>query len=144
MAKRIRIEGISRIGFERRWMRVFALGISKDDVKRCVSGQYIWHVFSYRLLDSSVYLQGEAAMEAFKHVDKEKAYCLQPFMRKKVLPLTDAHCDPAEINMNCGEIYIVPEDFSWTYIKTHEGDLCGPYFMRADKHATTSHESVTK
>ena len=28
------------------------------------------------------------------------------------------------------EFYVVAKDYSWTYIKTHEGDLCGPYFMR--------------
>ena len=28
------------------------------------------------------------------------------------------------------EIYVVSKDFTWTYIKTHEHDLCGPYFMK--------------
>jgi len=27
-------------------------------------------------------------------------------------------------------LYVVAKDYSWTYIKTHENDLCGPYFMR--------------
>lgn len=26
------------------------------------------------------------------------------------------------------DAYIVAEDFSWTYVKTHENGWCGPYF----------------
>ncbi|MGM9667788.1 MAG: DUF4275 family protein [Eubacteriales bacterium] len=31
------------------------------------------------------------------------------------------------------EIFAAAADFSWTYIKTHEGDCCGPYFYRKEK-----------
>ena len=27
-----------------------------------------------------------------------------------------------------GDVYIVAKDFSWTYVRTHEIGLCGPYF----------------
>jgi hypothetical protein len=35
---------------------------------------------------------------------------------------------PRMIDRLCTEVYITAADFSWTYIKTHEGDCCGPYF----------------
>ena len=39
--------------------------------------------------------------------------------------------DTAEkIDQKLTEFYVVAQDYSWTYIKTHEGDLCGPYFLR--------------
>ena len=132
MEKKVRLEGISRRGFERRWIKVFVKGIARDDVRRCIEDQYIWHAFSYRLIDEKQYLEGEAAMEAFSLVEKINVYCLLPFMRKKVIQLPDEYRDPHLINMECGEIYVVPDDFSWTYIKTHECDFCGPYFMYAE------------
>jgi hypothetical protein len=39
--------------------------------------------------------------------------------------------DTAEkIDESLTEFYVVAKDYSWTYIKTHEGDSCGPYFLR--------------
>ena len=29
-----------------------------------------------------------------------------------------------------GDVYIVAKDFSWTYVRTHHGDHCGPYFCK--------------
>ena len=38
--------------------------------------------------------------------------------------------DTAEkIDLELNEFYVVAKDYSWTYIKTHEGDSCGPYFL---------------
>ena len=28
------------------------------------------------------------------------------------------------------DVYIVAKDFSWTYVRTHERDYCGPYFCK--------------
>ena len=28
------------------------------------------------------------------------------------------------------DIYIVDKYFTWTYVNTHERDLCGPYFYK--------------
>ena len=28
------------------------------------------------------------------------------------------------------EVYVTGKNFEWTYIKTHENDWCGPYFMK--------------
>ena len=45
-----------------------------------------------------------------------------------------AQYDTAEkIDTELSEFYVVAKDYSWTYIKTHEGDLCGPYFLRKSK-----------
>lgn len=40
-------------------------------------------------------------------------------------------CDTAEkIDAALTEFYVVAKDYSWTYIKTHEADACGPYFLK--------------
>ena len=42
-------------------------------------------------------------------------------------------CDSAErIDEQFVEFYVISNDYSWTYIKTHEGDLCGPYFLKVE------------
>ncbi|MBQ2911256.1 MAG: DUF4275 family protein, partial [Clostridia bacterium] len=28
------------------------------------------------------------------------------------------------------DVYIVASDFSWTYVRTHERGICGPYFCK--------------
>ena len=36
----------------------------------------------------------------------------------------------AEIDSHYKEYYVVASDDSWTYIRTHEDGLCGPYFLK--------------
>ena len=44
--------------------------------------------------------------------------------------MLDEYNSSKEIDSKMTELYVVAKDYSWTYIKTHENDLCGPYFMR--------------
>ena len=44
--------------------------------------------------------------------------------------MLDEYNSSKEIDSKMTELYVVAKDYSWTYIKTHEGDLCGPYFLR--------------
>ena len=34
-------------------------------------------------------------------------------------------------DFSCGDIYIVDKEFTWTYVYTHEGFWCGPYFCKS-------------
>ena len=135
MARRRGLVGMSREHFEQRWLRVFGDDIPVCQLKRYVRAQYIWHVFSWQLLDDDAYLTGEAAMAAFAQVSKENACCIQPFEDPCVLTLPEALRDPVHINRSCVEVYVVGQSWQWTYIKTHEGSLCGPYFMRLGANA---------
>ena len=129
MARRRGLVGMSREHFEKRWLRVFGDGIPAWQLKRYVKGQYIWHVFSWKLLGDDMYLTGEAAMAAFAQVSKENACCIQPFEDPCVMTLPAELRAPDNIDRSCIEVYVVGQNWQWTYIKTHEGDLCGPYYM---------------
>ncbi|MBQ2256411.1 MAG: DUF4275 family protein [Clostridia bacterium] len=41
-------------------------------------------------------------------------------------------------------MFAAAADFSWTYIKTHENDWCGPYFYRKKQSShSLNHERST-
>ena len=116
--------------FETEWLRRFAADIPKKDIKTYVIGfgGYIWHVFSWELLPTDSYLKGAAAMAAFDAADKTGAVCFEPFKEDAPLPAPESLT--AELLEERVECYVMAGDGSWSYITTHEGDLCGPYFIR--------------
>ena len=116
--------------FYRTWLAHFADGISKEDLERYViaTGNLIWHVFSWELLNEKKYLKGPEAKAAYDKIDKGGAMYIEWFRDEATLGLPqELHTAKALDNMT--EVYVVASDFSWTYIKTHE-DMCGPYFMQ--------------
>ena len=117
--------------FYDKWLSVFAANISQEKKERYIVsyGNYIWHAFSWELLDQKDYLVGDAAREAYDHIDKSGAVYLRWFDDEQTQALpADLHTAHSLEALH--EVYVVSRDFSWTYIKTHECDLCGPYFMK--------------
>ena len=122
------------IEFRRQWLLHFAKGISDKDIKNYVvsTGNHIWHIFSWGLLSKSCFLEGDTARKAFDNLSiyvKENAIYIEPFERGGSFSLTQKKVTSAMLDEHT-EIFAVARDFSWTYIKTHEGNLCGPYFYR--------------
>jgi len=114
--------------FEKSWLKTFAPGADEKAMKVHVTepGNYIWHVFSFKLLKEGLYLEGKEAKCAFDLQNKEDAIMYLPFQKVT-----------KEVNMSAEEIesftecYVVSKDKTWTYIKTHE-DMCGPYFYKKE------------
>ena len=123
--------------FEKKWMSSFANGIDKKAIQKYVvsTGNYIWHIFSWKLLPQGSYLVGDAARKAYNNLSKQQRECalfIEPFGDEKSFSLSyqDSVADKLDAYT---EIYVAAADFSWTYIKTHEGDCCGPYFYNKEK-----------
>lgn len=116
--------------FKKEWMERFASDISKSDIEKYVvsTGNYIWHIFSWKLVDSKDYLVGRKARQAFNKADKTDAWYIIPFNKNVAAKTSSFENITAEKLEEEVEIYVVAKDLSWTYIKTHENDLCGPYF----------------
>ena len=119
--------------FYEKWIQTFASNIPKSDLKKHVvsTGNLIWHIFSWDLLDSQTYFEGEKAKKAYNDIDKRGAIYIEWFK--------DDHTKDIHWGLNSSdaldefvEVYVVAKDFSWTYIKTHESSL-GPYFIKKDK-----------
>lgn len=112
------------------WLSCFAQGVSKKEVQKYVKspGNYLWHIFSWELLDKNAFLAGDNAKKAFDRADKHDALYIAWFEDGEAKPLT-AELGRADALERFEEVYVVASDFSWTYIKTHES-VCGPYFMQ--------------
>ena len=127
MAKQI----MSKQKFINQWLRHFAKNVSKDATDSYVKNQYIWHVFSWRLLDSDSFLTGDDARRAYDEVDKANCIFCDMFGANGVSHrMLDEYSSSLSIDSYVTELYVVSQDYSWTYIKTHENDICGPYFMK--------------
>lgn len=113
------------------WVTYFAVGVSKKDLDKYVLGRggLLWHVFSWNLL-RDVYLTGDAARKAYDRQDKKTALYYEPYEKNGVIKGFSERFLTAKSLDELTEIYVMEENGGWTYIKTHEGDCCGPYFYR--------------
>ena len=116
--------------FINQWLRHFAQGINKDQYEKYVKDQYVWHVFSWELIKPDGLLIGDAARQAYNDAMKTECIFCDMYNNGGVTDKLSPQYDTAEkIDENLTEFYVVAKDYSWTYIKTHECDLCGPYFL---------------
>lgn len=117
--------------FNNQWLRHFAKNIPKNQIEQYVKDQYIWHIFSWKLIKTDNLLVGDDARQAFNQIQKHDCICCDMFGSNGVTNnLSDEYDTAEKIDEKLTEFYVVAKDYSWTYIKTHEGDFCGPYFLR--------------
>ena len=116
--------------FYSEWLNCFASDISKKDIEKYVvsTGDYLWHIFSFGLIDEKAFLTGDGARKAYDRADKNNAFYIEWFDDEEARALTPELCIAKALDGKT-EIYVVAEDFSWTYVKTHES-TCGPYFIK--------------
>lgn len=120
--------------FQNQWLRHFAPNLPKDQFVKYVKGQYIWHVFSYNLISFENLFIGDAAREAYNNQDKTECIYCDMFGNSGVSDKISSCNDTAEkVDAEFSELYVVSKDYSWTYIKTHEGNNFGPYFLKITK-----------
>ena len=121
---------MTRSEFYSAWLSHFAKGVSRENIEKYVvsNRNYLWHVFSWELLDKKVFLSGDSAKQAYDQIDKRNTLYIDWFEDNETKNLT-AKLSTANALDEITEIYVIASDFSWTYIKTHES-MCGPYFMK--------------
>ncbi len=117
------------------WIREFCKECDSDAVNKYVKeDDFIWHAFSFRLIDKKKFLDGIKAKKAFDQINNKDAvyYVFYPEEDRYTLDV-DENMDSAFFDEFI-EVYVVAKDFSWTYIKTHETCMgFGPYFMRKNR-----------
>ena len=117
--------------FINQWLRHFAPELSKDQFEKYIKDQFIWHVFSWELIKYDGLLIGNDARQAFNQAEKNECICCDMYNGNGVKDRLSSRFDTAEkIDACLTEFYVVAKDYTWTYIKTHECDLCGPYFLK--------------
>ena len=123
---------MSKERFINQWLRHFAKDVNKKNREKCFVNDFIWHIFSYELLEEGTYLAGDAARAAYDDAEKNDCIFCDMYGQNGVSDkMLAEYSSSKEIDSKIIELYVVSKDYSWTYIKTHENDLCGPYFMKS-------------
>ena len=112
-----------------KWLENFASAVPQKSIDRYVEeyGHYIWHVFSWDLLDENQYLVGDVARKTYDDLNKRGAFYINWFKDDHTKDIT-RDLNTAEALDDFVEVYVVGKNYEWTYIKTHEYAL-GPYLL---------------
>ncbi|WP_270566863.1 DUF4275 family protein [Clostridium beijerinckii] len=105
------------------WINTFANNI---DVSKIYIEQHLWHVFSYKRLKC---FEKEEANKRFNEIRKKSIYIF--FDNSDICYLlenTDNFTLEDVKFYKSNDIYITDENFTWTYVITHEDRWLGPYF----------------
>lgn len=117
--------------FINQWLRHFVSEFSKEQLEEYVKDQFIWHMFSWELIPFNGLLMRNDARQAFNQAVKTDCICCDLYNGNGVSDKLSPQFNTAEkIDAALQEFYVVAKDYSWTYIKTHECDYCGPYFLK--------------
>lgn len=122
---------IGGVFLRQKWEECFAGHLTsqeKKDIYLDDSG-FLWHLFSYEKRDC---LSGQRADEAFQNKEKSSCYVFWQFedYGYNVENANNLSIDDFKDEF---VIYVADQKFRWTYVKTHETGLCGPYFCQRDE-----------
>ena len=126
----------------KKWIRAFAADVPNEIIKNNVTAScnFLWHVFGW---GKESYLQGDDARKALDALPP-KQKCILFFngysVRGKNIiedvslianKLSSLQIDELQEKQDFSkqDIYLVEQNFKWTYVITHESD-CGPYFCK--------------
>ena len=115
------------------WRRCFARKL--DPKLSAESGKgFDWHTFSY---NKTPHLAGDDARNAYRAKGAERELIVLPHSGEGSGFRTT---DLPDFSGKSLDVYIFPEDLSWTMVFTHEDGWLGPYFATA---TTPSKRSAT-
>ena len=132
---------MDRHDFINKFLNIFAKNVSPKELKTyrigAKSGEFLWNLFAGKLISC---LSGDKARQEYDKANKVGAEEIQfssdfiGYDDLNTYPLSDEHRTACDIDKSgLIEFYVIGKDFSWCYVVTHEGDLCGPYFCYAPK-----------
>ena len=132
-----------------RWESAFTQDISKSQKRKMSFKQSMWNVFNWGKIEC---LKEQRAVDAFDQQKKGGCYLIYAMGEEAIyIPKADRikakdiiHAgSPGKGNDNADneqptsassvdyliDLYVVDEEFNWTYVLPHEED-CGPYFHK--------------
>jgi uncharacterized protein YkuJ len=112
----------------KKWENRFTDSISSSEKKSIYFDQYLWHVFSYEKLSC---LKNEEAMKSFNQEPKKTCFVFYQH-DNNVFMINNADKLKAKDFKNEHDVYVVDENFNWTFVHTHE-EYCGPYFYKVSE-----------
>lgn len=122
------LEANERRQWMRRWRDVYARGVHAATGSWTL-GEFDWHAFSYRHARA---LNGQEAVLAYEEERPKRLLICPEFEELSAVRLLVAKRKPS-FRQEYGDVYVFPEDLSWTMAFTHEESLgLGPYFSRRE------------
>jgi len=128
----------------KKWIQAFATDVPKKIMKNHVtkSGNFLWHIFGWGEVSC---FQGDKAREILDSLSSEEKCILfhngfsingknkieNISLCAKLSSLQMAELQRKQ-DFSKQDVYLVEQDFQWTYVITHESD-CGPYFCYRKK-----------
>ena len=133
MKKNIKYMEMSDDELMKKWLAVFGRSVDKKIIEEHVTsyGNHLWHLFTWGKVSC---LQGDEARRTFDELQYEEAirfYDGYASHIEKVSIIGKISAKDVEKDRE-SDVYIVAKDFSWTYVRTHETGLCGPYFCKIE------------
>ena len=115
----------------KKWLSAFGKNVDKGLMEEHVTsyGNLLWHLFTWGEVPC---LQGDDARKAFDDLQYEEAirfYDGYASHIEKVSAIGKVSAKAVDKDRG-SDVYIVAKDFSWTYVRTHEIGICGPYFCQ--------------
>ena len=103
------------------WFKRNSKGIDLSDI---YIEEYYWHMFSYKRREC---LDGEMAVNAFNSEDLETVYIF--FQQNNICYKLENAKALTDYDIRFfKDVYVTSEDFSKTFVITHESGMCGPYY----------------
>lgn len=115
----------------KKWLSVFGKAVDKEIMKEHVTsyGNHLWHLFTWGEVPC---LKEDEARKAFDELPYDEAirfYNGYAGHIENVSVIEKITAKAVEKDRE-SDVYIVAKDFSWTYVRTHEQGLCGPYLCK--------------
>ena len=110
-----------------RWLSVFGEGVDKKLIADRVtsSGNHLWHLFTWGEVPCLSGDEARKAVDALEYTNAIRFYNGYSNHIEKITVVNKLSAKKVDRSKE-SDVYVVAEDFSWTYIRTHEFDL-GPY-----------------
>lgn len=102
-----------------KWKNTFLSELSEDELKECCIDEYLWHAFTYNKVTN--YLEGQEALEAFDKQEKHRIYLFYQLSDDVYFLETHNKLNSKYLRFEkrARDMYIVDEEFTWTYIYKH-------------------------
>ena len=111
------------------WLSAFGKDVDAKIIQRHVTayGNLLWHLFTWGEVPC---IEGDDARKAFDDLQYTEAIIFYDGYSNSIEGVSCVgkfSADEIDRNEN-SDVYVVAKDFSWTYVRTHETEMCGPYF----------------
>ena len=113
----------------KKWISAFGKDVDDKIIRSHVTayGNFLWHLFTWGEVPC---MEGDDARKAFDDLQYTEAIIFYDGYSNSIEGVSCVgkfSADEIDRNEN-SDVYVVAKDFSWTYVRTHEAERCGPYF----------------